>query len=172
VNLLQKVVLATDRGLSCRTVSVSDAEFLQELYGTTRSSEMAMVPWGNDQKARFIEVQFKAQHKFYQDQFAQAEFGVISKNDVDIGRLYIDQRESELRIIDIALMPNYQKMGLGKALLKAVQTVAIELQRPITIHVEKNNPAMTLYEKLGYEFLEDQGVYHLMRWTNPNNPFC
>ena len=65
-------------------------------------------------------------------------------------------------------MPNYQKMGLGKALLTAVQTVAIELQRPITIHVEANNPAMTLYAKLGYEFLEDQGVYHLLRWTNPN----
>ena len=61
-------------------------------------------------------------------------------------------------------MPNYKKMGIGKALLQGVQQLAQELELPITIHVEKNNPAMGLYKHLGFEMVEDQGVYDLMRW--------
>ena len=40
---------------------------------------------------------------------------------------------------------------------------------PVTIHVEKNNPAMSLYKKLGYKLIEDQGVYDLMQWQQVAN---
>ena len=39
--------------------------------------------------------------------------------------------------------------------------------KAVTIHVEKNNPAMRLYRRLGFETVEDQGVYDLMRWAAP-----
>jgi hypothetical protein len=35
----------------------------------------------------------------------------------------------------------------------------------VTIHVEKNNPAMRLYRRLGFTAVEDKGVYDLMRWV-------
>jgi hypothetical protein len=34
----------------------------------------------------------------------------------------------------------------------------------VTIHVEANNPAMTLYRRLGFRHLDTNAVYHLMRW--------
>jgi ribosomal protein S18 acetylase RimI-like enzyme len=37
--------------------------------------------------------------------------------------------------------------------------------KAVTIHVEKNNPAMRLYRRLGFRTEEDKGVYDLMRWT-------
>ena len=36
------------------------------------------------------------------------------------------------------------------------------LGKPVRIHVEKNNPAMHLYDRLGFRQVEDQGVYWLM----------
>ena len=35
--------------------------------------------------------------------------------------------------------------------------------KPITIHVEKFNPALRLYERLGFLPIEDRGVYLFLR---------
>ena len=151
-------------GLSFRPISEKDLPFLHALYGTTRAAELAMVPWSDQQKVEFIDMQFKAQHAYYQEHFADADFAIIVKASQDIGRLYLDKRQTEFRIIDIALMPEQQNMGLGRALLEDVIDQAKQVNLPVTIHVEKNNPAMRLYLRLGFETVEDQGVYDLMRW--------
>ena len=36
--------------------------------------------------------------------------------------------------------------------------------KPVRIHVERNNPALRLYHRLGFSSVEDQGVYYLMEW--------
>jgi hypothetical protein len=41
---------------------------------------------------------------------------------------------------------------------------AAAVGKPLTIYVEKFNPAMRLYRRLGFETVEDKGVYDLMRW--------
>jgi ribosomal protein S18 acetylase RimI-like enzyme len=155
---------ASKKGLSFRAITDADSDFLCRLYGTTREAELAMLPWTEEQKSEFIAMQFNAQHTFYMEQFGNAEFNIIKKNNTEIGRLYLDRRDEEFRIIDIALLPAYQKMGLGRALLQDVLEEAAESALPVTIHVEKNNPALSLYERLGFTVVEDQGVYNLMRW--------
>jgi len=34
----------------------------------------------------------------------------------------------------------------------------------VTIHVEAVNPAIRLYQRLGFKQIEDKGVYLLMEW--------
>ena len=168
MTILTKVIVASGKGLDYRLVEDRDKSFLRELYATTRAAEMAMVPWSDEQKDEFVEMQFNAQHTFYFEQFKNAEFGIISKNNLDIGRLYLDRRDDEVRIIDIALHPTYQRLGIGERLLNAIIQYAQERELPVTIHVEKNNPAMSLYLRLGFELIEDQGVYDLMQWSASN----
>ena len=165
MTMVENIISAAGLGLDSKLIEESDQAFLRELYGTTRAAELAVVPWTDKEKSDFIAMQFAAQHTFYTDQFKNAEFAIITKNNINIGRLYLDQRKDEIRIIDIAILPDYQKMGIGKALLQGVQTQAQELNLPITIHVEKSNPAMSLYKTLDFKFKEDQGVYNLMRWS-------
>ncbi len=150
--------------ISFRPISQKDQHFLCELYGTTRADEMAMVPWSEEQKQEFIDMQFNAQHTFYQEQFKDANYNIVVLNNEAIGRLYTDIRDDEIRIIDIALLPKFRGRGLGFELLNGVIEEAKQRKLPITIHVEKNNPAMTLYQRLGFVTIEDQGVYDLMRW--------
>jgi hypothetical protein len=33
----------------------------------------------------------------------------------------------------------------------------------VTIHLEKSNPARSLYARLGFEVVEDRGAYDLLR---------
>lgn len=159
-------MLQSHSDISFRPINDNDLPFLQTLYGTTRAAELAMVPWSDDQKSNFIEMQFRAQHTYYQQQFSDADFNIVVKGDTAIGRLYTDERDEEIRIIDIVLLPDYQRQGIGKALLQDIMQQAKELRVPVTIHVEKNNPAMVLYQALGFELVEDQGVYDLMRWQS------
>ena len=66
--------------------------------------------------------------------------------------------------MDIALLPAFRGTGLGSQILSTLQSRARQSGKPLTIHVETNNPARRLYLRLGFEEQEAKGVYLLMRW--------
>ena len=72
--------------------------------------------------------------------------------------------EDEIRIIDIALLSQQRNKGVGSGLLRDILTEAGEKNIPVRIHVEKFNPALNLYQRLGFKEVEDSGVYLLMEW--------
>src|SRR5262245_14183562 len=85
----------------------------------------------------------------------------------DIGRLYIERRPREHRIIDIAFLPEHRGSGFGGALLRDLLDEAAAAGKAVSTHVEKFNPAMRLYRRLGFLTEEDKGVYDLMHWHGP-----
>lgn len=151
-------------GVTLRPAAGADHDFLRRVYASTREEEMALVPWRRDEIDSFLDMQFEAQHAYYQKQFQDAEFLIIVHNAKPIGRLYLDRREAEIRIIDIALLTGERRNGVGGALLREVLSEARVAGKAVRIHVERNNPALRLYHRLGFNEIEDQGVYYLMEW--------
>jgi hypothetical protein len=43
--------------------------------------------------------------------------------------------------------------------------------KPLRIHVERFNPALRLYERLGFRQVEDKGVYLFLEWSSGNSQF-
>jgi ribosomal protein S18 acetylase RimI-like enzyme len=158
---------AAAAGLAFRSVTDADLPFLARVYASTRAEELAVVPWSVEEKQVFLDMQFRAQHQFYQRHFAGAAWFIILRSGEAIGRLYLDRQPSQHGIIDIALLAPHRRQGLGAALMRDLLDEAADAGKAVTIHVEKNNPAMRLYRRLGFETVEDQGVYDLMRWTAP-----
>jgi ribosomal protein S18 acetylase RimI-like enzyme len=162
----------TDKTLSLRPIQDEDLVVLSEIYGSTREEELKQVThWSDQEKQGFIQQQFMAQHEYYQKNYIGAGFYLIVKNKIPIGRLYIHQnyQEKVIRIIDIALLPNWQKQGIGKGILEDILAEGKALKRNVSIHVEAFNPAKHLYERLGFEKIsETNGVYHLMQWNYKN----
>jgi ribosomal protein S18 acetylase RimI-like enzyme len=154
--------------ISFRPICEEDEGFLFRLYASTREEELAQVDWGPVEKEAFLRMQFDAQHKYYQEQFAQAAFQIILADDRAIGRLYVDRRPDEIRIIDIALMPEARNGGIGTAILEDLLAEAAEAAKPVRIHVERFNPALRLYERLNFSQTGDNGVYFLMEWSPKN----
>lgn len=142
----------------------ADLRFLRDLYASTRENEMSMVDWSEPQKSAFLSMQFDAQHQYYREQYPSAEYLVIEQDGQSVGRIYLDRRANELRLIDIALVPESRNQGLGKALLQDLLDEGQASFCPVRIHVEQFNPAMDLYLRLGFETLEELGVYHLLEW--------
>lgn len=153
-------------GISLRARRDDDLEFLARLYSTTRAGEMMLLDWSAEEKDAFLAMQFEAQTRHYDEHYADAEFLVIEREDQPIGRLYLQTRDDEIRIVDIALLPENRRSGIGGRLLQMVLDEAAETGKAVRIHVEQNNPALTLYRRLGFRKIDDLGVYHLMEWTS------
>ncbi|MBR0757586.1 GNAT family N-acetyltransferase [Bradyrhizobium jicamae] len=158
---------AADAGLAFRRITDADLPFLSHLYASTRADELAAVPWSDEQKAAFLDMQFRAQHAHYQQYYPTADWLVTMCAGQDIGRLYLDRWPSEHCVIDIAFLPEHRGKGLGAALMHDVLDEAADAGKAVSIHVEKFNPAMRLYRRLGFVTEEDKGVYDLMRWRAP-----
>jgi ribosomal protein S18 acetylase RimI-like enzyme len=154
---------------SFRPITDSDRTFLLKLYGSTRADELALTGWTEDQKKEFLQQQFSAQHTYYQENFPHASFLIIQDGQTPVGRIYTDRRPDEIRLIDITLLPEYRGGGLGTALLEELITEAGEAGKPLRIHVEKFNPALRLYKRLGFSHIADTGVYFLMEWSPENS---
>jgi ribosomal protein S18 acetylase RimI-like enzyme len=150
---------------SLRLETPADREFFFRVYAGTREDELAQVDWDDAQKQAFLRMQFEAQDRYYRENYPGYEFQVIQVGDQPAGRLYLHRRPDEIRIMDIALLPDYRRQGIGTRVLRALQAEAQDRALPVTIHVERFNPALRLYERLGFQFVEDRGVYWFLRWT-------
>jgi ribosomal protein S18 acetylase RimI-like enzyme len=154
-------------GLNFRPIGDADLPFLARLYATTRAYEMTLVPWSEAEKAAFVDMQFRAQHLHYQRHYADAQFLVIERAGEPAGRLYLHRGTREHCIVDIAFLPQHCGQGLGTAVLTDVLAGAAAAGTSVTIHVEKNNPALRLYLRLGFAAVEDKGIYVQMRRAAP-----
>lgn len=150
--------------ITLRPIAQEDADFLLRVYRSTREDELATVDWSEEQKDWFVRMQFNAQHAWYQEHYVGASFDVILVDGLPAGRLYVHRREREIRLVDIAFLPEFRNRGLGTALLRDLQGEAESAGKPLTIHVEKYNPAMRLYERLGFTRIGETGPYDLMEW--------
>ena len=155
---------AAEAGLSFRRIADADLAFLARLYASTRTGELAAVPWSEAEKAAFLDMQFRAQHAHYQQHHPEADWLVTMQDGEDIVRLYIERSPGQHCIIDIAFLPEHRGKGLGAALMRDLLDEAASAGKDMSIHVEKFNPAMRLYLRLGFQTEEDKGVYDLMRW--------
>jgi len=151
--------------IQLRQENEGDLEFLRRLYGTIRRAELEMTSWDAAQKEAFVRMQFLAQREHYLKYYPKASFQIIESETGPIGRLYVDRWEREIRIMDIALLPEYCGQGLGSQLIISIQEEGRRTGKDVTIHVEKFNPALRLYERLGFYVAGDKEVYYFMRWT-------
>jgi ribosomal protein S18 acetylase RimI-like enzyme len=151
--------------LRLRPVADADRAFLVELYGGTREEELGRVQWDDGARRAFVEHQFAAQDAHYRANYPGATLDVIEVDGVSAGRLYVHRGPSDIRIMDIALVPEFRGRGIGTTLLRGLMEEADASARKLSIHVEMNNPARSLYDRLGFEPAGAHGVYVLMERT-------
>ena len=104
--------------VTLRSVRAEDVTFMLGLYASTRADEMALTGWTVEQQDTFLQMQFNAQRQYYHEQFPAAEYHIIQRARVDIGRLIIYRAAGEMLLMDIALLPEYRNSGIGTQLIR------------------------------------------------------
>ena len=149
--------------ISLKPVTAADLDFVRGLYASTRQHELAGTGWPQAQIDAFLGQQFQAQQQHYSRFYPEASHELIVFEDQPIGRLYLDQDPAMLRIVDIALLPDWCGRGIGSQLLRQLVQQASRSGQVVRIHVERHNPALRLYQRLGFILVEDKGVYLMLQ---------
>ncbi len=153
-------------GITLRPQMDADREFLAGLYAGTREEELKQTDWTDVLKRQFCRSQFDAQCDHYAQHYPDASFDVIERDGVPVGRLYVYRSDPhDIRIVDISLVAEARGTGLGTELLLEIMRESEAAGKSLSIHVERFNPALRLYKRLGFEHVDEHGVYYLMRWT-------
>jgi len=148
--------------VTLRPLRPEDRDFLLSVYASTRTDELAMVPWREAEKRAFVAQQFEAQTAYWDEQYPEARRSIVEVDGVPAGRFYVQRWPKEIRLVDIALLPDFRRRGAGTELLKRLFAESEETSLPVTIHVEIFNPARALYERLGFVSKGERGFYVLM----------
>jgi ribosomal protein S18 acetylase RimI-like enzyme len=150
--------------ITLRDALPEDEPFLFEVYACTRAQEMALVPWDDEQRKSFLTMQFTAQHSHYREQFPNANYSVILRDDLPVGRLYVLREQGDIRILDITVLPEHRNAGIGTSLLQDLLDEAAQLGKKVGIYVETYNPSLRLFERLGFKSIAEEGHNFLMEW--------
>ncbi len=142
----------------------SDEPVLLTIYASTRSREMAVVPWSDEQKRAFLEMQFQAQHNYYFSRYPNASYSIINFEEQAIGRLYVDRQEDKIKILDITVLPEYRNRGVGTKLITEILQAGEQAKKPVEIHIESYNPSANLFSRLGFQPVGEEGFYVLWQW--------
>lgn len=151
--------------ISLRPILPEDAEFLYEVYASTRAEELAQIPWSEAQLKTFLKMQLDARDQSYRMYYTEIEDRIILLRNQPIGRLIVVRTDEEIRLADVALLPAYRSSGAGTSLIKDLMTEAGNMKRPIRLQVEKPNvQAKRLYDRLGFTTTGDNTTHFQMEY--------
>lgn len=155
------------RGVKAETRNVlsgQDDQFLFEVYASSRREEMMFWGWSEEQRLHFLRMQFYCREQSYKMQYPNLEKKIIMSDEVKIGQIQIDRSNGEMVLVDMALLPEYRCRGIGTSLLIEIQHEALNTGRFIRLSVLNGNPALRLYQRLGFQCIGSNGIYTMMRW--------
>lgn len=145
-------------------IEPNQMDFLRQLYCVSRDFEMIHYPWSEEEKRRFLEWQFELQHHHYQEHYKNGDFDIIYWNHKKIGRIYVHRQSHDIRLMDITLLREHRNRGIGTCLVTELLEEGRNKGARVSLHVEPHNPALRLYQRLGFEVGKTEGPYYYMEW--------
>jgi ribosomal protein S18 acetylase RimI-like enzyme len=159
--------LADGGTVELRPVSPNDDQFLLAIYTSTREDELSQAEWIEGQKEMFVRWQFDLQRREYDARFPDAAYHVILVDQRPAGRIWIGSDDEQIRLLDIALLPEFQNRGVGTTLLRQLMEYAGKTGKALRHMVfVLNNNGKRFYERLGFVTIEDLGAYQHMEWRS------
>jgi len=153
--------------VTLRPAVPEDEAFLYELYCSTRAHDIGVAGLGPAQQDLILKMQFTGQQQQYRMDFPEADHDIILLEGRPIGRVMVQRTRERNTGVDIALLPEHRNSGIGGMLIKNLLIEAQEAGKPFRIHVERLNPALRLYERLGFKTVGETPTHSVMEWTSP-----
>jgi ribosomal protein S18 acetylase RimI-like enzyme len=157
--------------VSLRPCRVDDQDFLLRLYAGTRQQEIAAFGWPEAQQQAFLRMQFTAQQRWYEQMYAEADHRIVEQDGAPIGRLMVHRQPAAVLLVDIALLPEHRGQGIGSALIRQLIERCDQEKLPLRLRVLKGNPALRLYERLGFARTGEDQMYVRMERSAGEKPY-
>ena len=150
--------------LTQRETIPDDEAFLFEVYLSSRGDDLTTMGWNADRIRNFLGTQYAAQQRFLKANYAQGEDRIIMLDTQPIGRIFVERNDQEIRVVDVALLPQYRNSGIGTYLIRELLTEAARLGKPFRTQVIRSSAALDLFERLGIVKIGETGSHYQMEW--------
>jgi GNAT superfamily N-acetyltransferase len=87
---------------------------------------------------------------------------VVQVGDISAGVFVVERCPTHIQLEQIYLLPEYQQMGIGTALLNRLILESTQFKIPIRLRVMAVNPAKSFYERLGFVVTEATPEFFFM----------
>lgn len=144
-----------------------DEDFLWRLYVSTRTPEVAAFGWSPEQQEAFLRMQYRARRGSYDTAYPAAERRILLENGIPAGAMIVDRNHREIRLVDIALLPEHRNRGYGAREIADLIRQAENSTLPLRLSVLRGNPAIRLYQRLGLVLKSADGMYIEMEYASP-----
>ena len=157
---------AKEQGIpvTLRPAVPEDEAFLYELYCSTRATDIGRAGLQPAHQAAILEMQFLSQRRQYEMDFPAADHEIILLEGLPVGRVMVSRTGEQNLGVDIALLPEHRNSGIGGMLISELLDEARNAGKPFRIHVERLNPAVRLYTRLGFKTVSETPTHFLMEW--------
>ena len=136
--------------IHCRPITEGDEPFIRRLITETLFQELAAWAWPEPMREQMLEIQYRVKRQGIAANYATAEVSVIESDATPVGWMVVAAADADLHIVEIAVLPESRGKGFGAAALRAVMKEADRRGVPVRLNVNTGNPAVRLYERLGF----------------------
>jgi ribosomal protein S18 acetylase RimI-like enzyme len=154
--------------ITLRPASAGDAEFLFQVYSSTRAEELGLLGWSPAQQATFVRMQFNVRQRSYAATYPSAETCVVCLGNIFAGSTIVFRGPNEIRLVDISLLPEFRGHGVGGELIRNLISEANSSRHPLRLSVLRGNRAAHLYERLGFVAIGGDTMYCEMELASPH----
>ena len=144
--------------LSYRAALPEDFDFLFRLHKMAMREyvEASFGPWDEDWQAAY-----------YRKHFNPALLKIIQSGGIDVGVLYVQERAEELFVVNLEILPEYQRRGIGTAVIRQLTARAQSQSKQVALQVLKTNiSARSLYQRLGFGVTGENDTHYIMAWMS------
>lgn len=154
-------------GIRLRPTTDRDRAFERRLHDANRW-DLHLVDGGPDFVQSLLDMQHTAQTEGHGAQHPDALYFIIEKTGEPCGRLVLDFTEMQVRVVDLAILPEAQGTGIGTTVLQAVQHVAGQVGAPVVLMVQRIDArAVRTYHALGFRPTAEQPnpAFVVLAWS-------
>lgn len=143
--------------ITLRPVTSSDKEFCRDVHHSAYR-DVVVRQFGRRDEA--------LQDTLFEKEWDSLPLQIIELDDEAVGCFAFELRAEGLCILQIELLPKFQRRGFGTQLLLRQLDEARALRLPVLLGVFKESRARKLYERLGFSVYGETETHYLMRWTD------
>jgi ribosomal protein S18 acetylase RimI-like enzyme len=151
-----------------RTATADDQNFLTELFCDVRGPDFAALPPA--MRDQLLAMQQRAQALSYAENFPAAVNQILWIDGQRAGRLLVSSTAEEIQLVDVALLGRFRGQGIGTRLVGDLCRSARASKVSLRLSVQAGNPALRLYQRLGFVPTGSDSVYLAMELGDEPEP--
>ena len=157
-------VAVPDGMINLRPSRAEDESFLFDLFRAYRTGVLRLGLLSEAKIDELVTAQFASRMRSFRERFPRARWSIIEFRGSPIGELIVDEASDAPCVVDLALLPDHQRRGIGGAVIRALAAAATGRGGLRAMVLMTNAHSLEMFRRLGFDDSGHDGAHVELRW--------